>query len=160
MKVGDFAIPKNKVCVCSKNTLLTDVAKCMLRYKIGCVVVVENDNAIGIITKSDLIKAAYGETPLQKLLSQVLASDVMSTKLITVDEEIPRDTAADVMSSNNVHHLIVTRRTPQGEVKFSGLTSALDVVREAALASKAFPYTRSFLRSLEKSDTAAEESFA
>ncbi len=46
------------------DTPLSDVARLLDRYKIGCVVVVEGDKAVGIATETDLLRRAYiGDRP-------------------------------------------------------------------------------------------------
>ena len=63
----------------------------------------------------------------------------METDLVYIDELTERDGVADVMSKHKVHHLLVK----DNKGAFVGLTTTLDVVQEAALDAKAFPYNRS-----------------
>lgn len=134
-------IKKEDVCTCTRQTPVAEVAQLMLKKKIGCVVVVEDGKAVGIITKTDLLREAY-----ERGNPAALAHDVMSSNLLTIDVNAVRDEAADLLHKSFVHHLVVVRKD-QGNA-FAGLTSTWDVVREAALDAKAFPYSRSYLKSI------------
>jgi CBS domain-containing protein len=80
---------------------LVDAAKTMLERKIGCVVVVEREKVVGIVTESDLIRcAASGLDPNQKLVK-----DVMNSPPVTCTPEAPVEEAYAHMRKNNIRHL-------------------------------------------------------
>jgi CBS domain-containing protein len=80
---------------------LVDAAKTMLERKIGCVVVVEGEKVVGIVTESDLIRcAASGFDPNQKLVR-----DVMNSPPVTCTPEAPVEEAYAHMRKNNIRHL-------------------------------------------------------
>ena len=80
---------------------LVDAAKTMLERKIGCVVVVEGEKVVGIVTESDLIRcAASGFDPNRKLVK-----DVMNSPPVTCSPEAPVEEAYAHMRKNNIRHL-------------------------------------------------------
>ena len=80
---------------------LVDAAKTMLERKIGCVVVVEREKVVGIVTESDLIRcAASGFDPNRKLVK-----DVMNSPPVTCTPEAPVEEAYAHMRKNNIRHL-------------------------------------------------------
>ena len=131
------------------------VAREMNKKRIGCVVVVDtiSHKPIGVITKSDLIKCAYaaGSSPNP---GAVLARDVMSSSLVTVDGEASRDEAAEKLFSNKVHHLVVVDKESGA---FLGITTSFDICKEVYLDQKAFPYSRESLEVLDKKPKEPEE---
>eukprot|EP00761_Pharyngomonas_kirbyi_P011327 gb/GECH01011352.1/.p1 GENE.gb/GECH01011352.1/~~gb/GECH01011352.1/.p1 ORF type:complete len:142 (+),score=33.13 gb/GECH01011352.1/:1-426(+) len=135
MKVSRFMTPKDKVSTCSKDTLVKDIAKVMLDKHIGSYVVLENDKAVGIITKTDLVRSAFVNF---QDCGSVTAADVMSSNVKTIPGEMQRDEVAEKLRKEHVHHMIIA----DSEGNFQGITSAWDVVKEAALDAKAFPYNR------------------
>ena len=80
---------------------LIDAAKIMLQRKIGCVVVVEREKVIGIVTESDLVRcAASGLDP-----SRTLVKDVMKSPPVTCTPQAPVEEAYAHMRRNNIRHL-------------------------------------------------------
>lgn len=81
--------------------LLVSVAKIMLERKIGCVVVVEGDKPVGIVTESDLIKcAALGHDP-----NRTPVKDVMSEQPVTCAPQTRIEEAYALMRRNQIRHL-------------------------------------------------------
>jgi CBS domain-containing protein len=80
---------------------LIDAAKIMLQRKIGCVVVVEGEKAIGIVTESDLVRcAASGLDP-----GRTLVKDVMKSPPVTCGPQAPVEEAYAHMRRNSIRHL-------------------------------------------------------
>lgn len=64
---------------------LVVAAKTMLERKIGCVVVVEREKIVGIVTESDLVKcAASGHDP-----NRTLVKDIMRSPAVTCTPQAP-----------------------------------------------------------------------
>jgi CBS domain-containing membrane protein len=49
---------KTEVVTTSPDTLLSDAAKLMLEHKIGCLIVLEGDALVGILTEGDFVRLA------------------------------------------------------------------------------------------------------
>ena len=83
-----------------------DAAEKIYGQKIGSLLVTQNENYIGIITKTDLmirvlIKNLDSET--------VKVSEVMSQPLFTIDSAETLDSARIMLREKSVRHLAVTR---------------------------------------------------
>jgi CBS domain-containing protein len=94
-------IMNKEVATAKPDDHLVDAAKTMLERKIGCVVVVEREKVVGIVTESDLIRcAASGLDPNQKLVK-----DVMKSPAVTCTPQAPVEEAYAHMRKNNIRHL-------------------------------------------------------
>jgi len=94
-------IMNKEVATAKPDDHLVDAAKIMLERKIGCVVVVEREKVVGIVTESDLIRcAASGFDPNRKLVK-----DVMNSPPVTCTPEAPVEEAYAHMRKNNIRHL-------------------------------------------------------
>ena len=98
-------IMNKEVATAKPDDHLVDAAKTMLERKIGCVVVVEGEKVVGIVTASDLIRcAASGFDPNRKLVK-----DVMNSPPVTCTPEAPVEEAYAHMRKNNIRHLPIVR---------------------------------------------------
>jgi CBS domain-containing protein len=94
-------IMNKEVATAKPDDCLVDAAKTMLQRKIGCVVVVEREKTIGIVTESDLVRcAASGLDP-----SCMLVKDVMRSPPVTCTPQAPVEEAYAHMRRNNIRHL-------------------------------------------------------
>jgi CBS domain-containing protein len=94
-------IMNKEVATAKPDDQLVNAAKTMLERKIGCVVVVEREKVVGIVTESDLIRcAASGFDPNRKLVK-----DVMNSPPVTCTPEAPVEEAYAHMRKNNIRHL-------------------------------------------------------
>jgi CBS domain-containing protein len=98
----------NKEVVTAKpDDRLVDAAKTMLERKIGCVVVVEREKVVGIVTESDLVRCvASGADP-----SRTLVKDVMKSPPVTCTPQAPVEEAYAHMRRNNIRHLPIVDRS-------------------------------------------------
>jgi CBS domain-containing protein len=94
-------IMNKEVATAKPDDHLVDAAKTMLERKIGCVVVVEREKVVGIVTESDLIRCtASGLDPNHKLVK-----DVMKSPAVTCTPQAPVEEAYAHMRKNNIRHL-------------------------------------------------------
>ncbi len=112
----------------SKNASLRDAAIRMVNEGIGCLIVVdEEENPVGIITKKDIIYAfiVYSEAPKREIgsLASQKVEDHMSRPLITVDADEDLRTAIALMKKYNISHLPVV-----DEGRIIGVLSDADIV--------------------------------
>eukprot|EP00761_Pharyngomonas_kirbyi_P006212 gb/GECH01006218.1/.p1 GENE.gb/GECH01006218.1/~~gb/GECH01006218.1/.p1 ORF type:complete len:145 (+),score=22.41 gb/GECH01006218.1/:1-435(+) len=140
MKIKTFMVPRDSVVTCLPESLLHDLTKPFIEENIGSIIVIREDSniPIGIITKTDLVRASYIQ---QCDCHTTLARDVMSGPLEIIHQDKQGDEAAERMQQLRIKHLIVV----DDDNRFVGLTTAWDVVREAALDSKHWPYNRGVL---------------
>jgi CBS domain-containing protein len=121
-------MPKRVVVTIDINTnpSIVDVARLMAKHRIGSVVVVEdNNNPIGIITESDIIKKVIAQ---KKVAGQVAARHIMSSPLVVVKSIDSIDTAAEAMVKNKVKRLVVLEQ----DGAMIGVLSVTDIAKRLA----------------------------
>jgi CBS domain-containing protein len=146
MHVSGFMVPADKAVTCLPSHPIENAVDKLLEHKISAVVVVNEDKKpVGIVTKTDITKAYKAKVPLE-----TKTESVMTQGIETVNENTPKDLAADLFQKSKLHHMIVVNNA--GE--FAGIISTMDIARESALDAKAWPY----LRSETSKSTASTES--
>ncbi len=106
----------------------------LLEHKVGAVVVLKDGAPLGIVTKTDLLKAYSDNLTLDHFVAEI-----MSTHLETCLDTMERDEAAHILERNRNHHAIVLNK----EGNFRGLLSSFDIAVECAKDSRAWPWNRS-----------------
>lgn len=81
-----------------------DAALLMNEHKIGCLVVMESDQVVGIITERDLLQRVLAQRrdPVQTLVHEVMTSELVCCRPHTTIEE-----ARGVMKNRRIRHLPV-----------------------------------------------------
>ena len=82
------------------------VQKTMMDNSIGHLIVLKNDQPVGIVTKQDLILKVMAK---ERELSKSKVSDIMSTPLITIDPDASVEDAVNAMVKHGVQRLPVVR---------------------------------------------------
>ncbi|CDF57575.1 CBS domain-containing protein [Thermobrachium celere] len=102
MKVKD--IMTRDVITVSPNTPVKEVADLMRKYNIGSVPVCEGNRVVGIVTDRDIVirEVAYGKNP-----NEVLARDVMTASITTINSEKDIHDAARIMAEKQIRRLPV-----------------------------------------------------
>jgi len=109
---------------------IIEAIQLMYKHDIGSVIVIQRGKPVGIITDRDLIR----NIALSQLDPMSLtAKDVMSTPLITIDENATIEEAAQMMVRNRVKRLPVLR----GE-KLVGIITVTDIARATPQLVKVF----------------------
>ena len=103
-----------------------DAAKIMAQSEIGCIVITKDKIPVGILTEKDYVKriAASG------LEMDPPISEVMSSPLITINQEDSVWDAADVIRRKKIHKLPVK----DGD-SLAGIVTATDLVRICSFGS-------------------------
>jgi len=106
-----------------------EVAKKMNDKRISSVLVIDKDNKsgepLGIVTERDLVKHVCVSGTSSK---EVGVREIMSSPIATVEAEATVETAADLMLSNKVRHLLVVdeqTRKPVGIIAPSDMNKYL-----------------------------------
>src|SRR5437868_9903843 len=81
-----------------------DVAKLMIKKKVGSVVIIDDTKPIGIITERDILKKVSAQNKNSQDVSSI---DIMSSPLVTIRTIDSIDTAAEVMMKNKVKRLVI-----------------------------------------------------
>jgi len=115
-------IMTTKVISISLETSAEVCAKLMVENNIGSIVVLDQNNkALGIITKENLIKnviAANADA------STVLALDVMTSPVITAPQTMTIIQAMQLMSKQGIRHLVILKKG-----KVAGMCSDTDIFK-------------------------------
>ena len=97
-----------------------EAAKKMRDYKVGALMVVENDTLSGIFTERDLMIRVIAEGHDPK---KVKVSEYMTSSVATAPPETPISEAANLMSQNRIRDLPVIQ-----DGKLFGLVSSGDIL--------------------------------
>ena len=122
MKVKDILRVKGNASVSvNPDTIIFDALSLMSKYNVGAVLVVDNENLVGVFTERDYARKIIlkGRTSLDTSVSEI-----MSDELITVHPEESIAECMVLMSDKRVRHLPVVQ---DGHVV--GIISIGDVVK-------------------------------
>jgi len=99
-------IMNKQVATAKPEDQLITAANTMLERKIGCVVLVEKQRVVGIVTESDLVKcAASGRDP-----NRTLVREIMTSPAVTCTPQAPIEEAYAHMRRNNIRHLPIVSK--------------------------------------------------
>ncbi|MHB1909543.1 MAG: CBS domain-containing protein [Nitrososphaerales archaeon] len=100
-----------------------EAARLMRDYKVGSVIVTQNNNPVGIVTERDVLyKIVAEDLPA----AHVLLRKVMSSPLVSIDQGEPARKAMDTMRTKGFRRLLVT-----GSGKPVGIVTQDDLVAKA-----------------------------
>ncbi|MDQ2050573.1 CBS domain-containing protein [Natronolimnohabitans sp. A-GB9] len=120
IRVAD--VMSTPVVTAAPNETVADAAGTFLEEGINSVVIVEDDEVVGIVTGTDLVRALdRSESPRDKSLT-----DVMSTPVATTDPAAELKDALETMHDQRVARLVVVENG-----SLVGLVSTDDVIRYA-----------------------------
>jgi CBS domain-containing protein len=108
---------------------LQSAAAKMAERNIGSIVIVQEGKPIGIVTERDFVRrvAAFGKDS-----RTLTVADIMSTPLVTVGPECDINSAAKIMTDNNIKRLPVV----EGE-RLVGIITSFDIAK--VMAEEAHP---------------------
>src|ERR1700687_3209210 len=100
-------IMKNQVVTVDSSMTVLDTAKMMDDANIGCVVVLENNIAVGIVTERDFVKRVVSKgIPLTAPIKKI-----MSSPLIVVNPEENIWEVAELMKQRRIHKVPVVQES-------------------------------------------------
>ncbi|MHC4655765.1 MAG: sigma 54-interacting transcriptional regulator [Planctomycetota bacterium] len=100
---------------------VTEAAEVMTSHHISCIVILEEDEVVGILTERDLLKRVVG---LQKDPVDVKLEEVMSSPVICVPPDCPVFTAGRIMENIDIRRLVVTE-----DKHLCGIITQTDIFR-------------------------------
>jgi len=109
---------KNFKSISSKATI-KDAAKIFYEKNISSLMVLENNDFIGIITEKDIISSML----VFNYKEDILVKKIMTESLVSVDSSVSIIDAANIMVEKQIHKLPVTENG-----KIIGLISATDLM--------------------------------
>ncbi|MCP8309047.1 MAG: CBS domain-containing protein [archaeon] len=133
-RVSVREVMNSPVITASPNDTIKDLALKMIQYKVGSIVITESDEPVGIVTDGDITLKAVAKDLKP---SKVLARDIMSSPLHTIDGEKDIREAARVMRDQGIKRLGVTYKNKLvGMITMSDIISVtpevMDVISEKA----------------------------
>jgi len=120
---------KNVITI-SKENPTVDAAVLMKKHNIGCLIVIENDEPLGIITERDLVRKLLA---LHKDPNYTKVEDVMTYHIISVSLGMDIKGVSDVMVRNNIKKVPVVDNN-----KLRGIVTSTDIVRIMAQFNKLY----------------------
>ncbi len=118
MKAYDIMTPEIRYI--DKKASIKDAAIRMINEGIGALIVTDNNNPIGIITKRDIIWGVLFE---KRDPEKETVDKIMSSPMITIDSDADLYMVIDTMIRNNITHLPVR----EGD-KIVGIISDYDLI--------------------------------
>ena len=119
-------IMKNQVVTVDSAMSVIDTAKIMDDAGIGCVVIIENNIAIGIVTERDFVKRVVSRgIPLSTPIKKVMSSPLI---VVSPDENIWE--VAELMKQRRIHKVPVVHQN-----LLVGMVTATDLTRICSIGS-------------------------
>jgi CBS domain-containing protein len=110
----------NRVITMGPDQTIDKAAQLMLEKGIGCIIIMENNKPIGIVTERNI---CYGVVAPNKLPSKIKLEQIMSSPIRTISPDKPLIEAAKFMVKNNFRRLPVIEKN-----RLIGIITARDVV--------------------------------
>ena len=110
---------------CSRDDTLSDIAKIMMDNDVHAIVVIENNEAVGVVSQTDMVLARQGRSADQA--GTLSAGDVMTEGCATIDKDGKLSDAVTRMTRQSIHRLVVTE-TRDGKAVPVGVLSMTDIV--------------------------------
>ncbi|MEI8306957.1 MAG: CBS domain-containing protein [Chloroflexales bacterium] len=127
--VGEIMHPG--VLTCHRDTPIQDVARQISERDISALVVVDNDeNLIGLISRTDLVNARLYEQ-YWKHWSGLTAAHIMVTDVVSVHADDTLQHASMQLMERHIHRVVVVETTEKG-LRPVGVLSITDLVRDIA----------------------------
>ncbi len=105
----------------SVNENVVSAAKLMAENNISCVVVVNNETIVGILTETDLLRKVAGQN---KDYGKIPISEIMSSPVIDITPELPVLEVSRIMNEKGIRRLPVIDRN-----RLVGIVTQTDMVR-------------------------------
>jgi len=103
------------------NEPLNEAVNRMLERDVGCIIVMNDSNVEGVITKGDVLKKAF---LLGLDAREVSSKKVMSRPVVAIDPDSTLEQASRMMTGNNVSKLAVVK-----DKKLVGVVTSSDIIR-------------------------------
>ena len=122
VRIGDLM--KRDLAFVESGQSVSVAAKIMRIRKVGSILVKHHDEMIGIVTESDIVKKVIS---FQRVPEDTPVETIMSSPIISIQEETPIFEAASIMEQHHTRHLAVVNG--KGIV---GMISVRDMLRPVA----------------------------
>jgi predicted transcriptional regulator len=110
-----------KVITTKRDSTVEEAVELMNEHEIGCLIVADNNEPIGILTERDLLKRILAKS---ENLKRIKVEEVMSTPLISVGPNVQIGDASRLMFQKNIKKMPIIK---EGELL--GLVTLTDILR-------------------------------
>ena len=133
-KLIDVCKLKENIITIVPDATINDAVYQLNKHKIGCLIVMEDTNILGIISERDVLKK-LGGTSVEDNIHHVKVSEIMTPKekLIVGHPEDTVDYLMSIMNEKKIRHIPLVN----DEGKLVCLTSIRDIIRIILKDSKA-----------------------
>lgn len=119
-------IMKHQVVTVDASVSIKDAAKMMEDTGVGCIIVMDQNIAVGILTERDFVRrVAAREKPLSSPVKEVMSSPLI---VINPDESVWE--LAEIMKLRRIHKVPVVR-----ENRLVGIVTATDITKLCSIGS-------------------------
>jgi CBS domain-containing protein len=132
LKIGEIMI--KDVVTIDGNVTVEEVATVMEEHQIGCVIVVQDENPIGIITERDMLKRVLLEL---RDLKTTKAFQIMSAPLLFGNPQMSVQDAVKLMTERRIKKLPII-----DEGRLVGMLTLTDLARSVAYLEHIFSKVR------------------
>ncbi len=119
MKIKEI-MTKNVLTI-TKGCLITEAAELMKEKDVSCLVIICGDSIEGIVTERDVLRKIIAD---QKMFGQIQISEIMSTPVLTVDEETDVHKVIVLMQEKHIRRIVVAKNG-----KMIGIVTESDFVK-------------------------------
>jgi len=119
VRVEDVMV--KEVITINEETAIKEAAEIMNKFEIGCLIVVKDEKAIGILTERDLLKRVVAEA---KDATKIKVKDVMTSPIVVAEPKMDLGEAVRLMFKMKIKKLPVV----DGK-RLIGLVSLTDIAR-------------------------------
>jgi signal transduction histidine kinase/CBS domain-containing protein/ActR/RegA family two-component response regulator len=103
------------------NASVVSAAKVMAQSSISCVVVVNNEAVVGILTETDMLRKVAGQN---KDFDKIQVTEIMSSPVIGIPPELPVLDVSRIMNEKHIRRLVVIDKG-----RLAGIITQTDMVR-------------------------------
>jgi CBS domain-containing protein len=123
MKISDIMI--KQVITVNSDYTVKHAASIMNRAGIGCLIVLDNKEIVGILTERDILKRVVA---IAKDPEKTFVREVMSTPVFVVESDISLEDAIELMFRHKIKKLPVAEKR-EGKDELIGLVTLTDIAR-------------------------------
>ena len=125
-KLIDVCKLKENIITIAPDATVDDAVYRLNKHKIGCLIVMEDTNIVGIISERDILKK-LGSTDVKDNIHHVIVSEIMTPKekLIVGNPEDTVEYLMNIMNAEGIRHIPLVN----DEGKLVCLTSIRDIIR-------------------------------
>lgn len=126
-KIGEIMV--RDVHTTFQGDIITLAARKMAEEKVGCLVIMDEEKAVGILTEQDIARKVVAEG---REGAATLVKEIMSKELIHITPEEDLHRAVELMGQNGIKHLpVISKGKLQGILTFKDIIALEPALIEA-----------------------------